>query len=180
MNDLYKLLTTGAMLKIIAGAIKPIHDKIAELDRRIQQIEQSQRATTETVNNAENASKSAEKKLAVTESNIRILEEKNAKLKKVVVKQQSQIAYQEKKARLRNVVIGGVDEIEPLSVNEHTASSDEEKVKLILISLNMSNVDFVSCRRTGTKDYGPQKHPRFLIVEFSKRSDRNAVKASGP
>ena len=31
-----------------------------------------------------------------------------------------------------------------------------------------------------TNDYGPQKHPRFLIVEFSKRSDRNAVKASGP
>ena len=179
LNDLNKPLTTGAMLKIIAGAIKPIHDKIAELERRIHKIEESQRETTETVNNAENASKSAEKKLTVTESKIKILEEKNVTLKKVVMKQQSQIAYQEKNVRLRNVVIGGLEEIEPLSVNEHTASSDDEKVKLILNSLNMSDIDFVSCRRTGNKDYGPQKHPRFLIVEFSKRSDRNAVKARG-
>ena len=179
LNDLNKPLTTGAMLKIIAGAMKPLHEKIADLDRRIHKLEEKQRETTEMVNNVESTSRNAEKKHAGTESKIKTLEEKNEKLKKAVMKHQSQIAYQEKNVRLRNVVIGGLDESKPLSVNGHTASSDDEKVKLILSTLNMSNIDFARCRRTGNKDHGPQKHPRFLIVEFSKHSDRNAVKASG-
>ena len=81
--------------------------------------------------------------------------------------------------RLRNVVIGSLDETEPLSLNEKVASSDNEKAKLILDALNMSNIDLVRCRRTGNQDQGLQKRPRFLIVEFSTQLDRNAVKAGG-
>ena len=65
------------------------------------------------------------------------------------------------------------------NVFNQTHRPNHIQVMLILNSLNMGNIDFVSCWRTGTKDYGPQKHPRFLIVEFSNRSDRNAVKARG-
>ena len=50
---------------------------------------------------------------------------------------------------------------------------------MILESLNLSSIDFVRCRRTGNQDQGPEKRPRFLIVEFWKQSDRNAVKAGG-
>ena len=146
LDDLNKPLTTGAMLKIIAGAMRPLHEKIADLDRRIHKIEEKQRETTEIVNNIESTSRIAEKKHAGTESKMKTLEEKNEKLKKAVMKHQSQIASQEKNVRLRNVVIGGLDETEPLSVNGHTASSDDEKVELILSTLNMSNIYFAPCR----------------------------------
>ena len=178
-NDLDKPLTTGAMLKIITGAMKPIYDRIALLERRIEKIEESQHKTTETVSKIESASKDAEKSLTTTETIIKILEEKHEKLKKCVIKQQSQISNQEKNTRLRNVVIGGLDETKPLSVNEHTASSDDEKVKLIMHTLNLSNIDFVRCKRTGIQDQSQRKYPRFLIVEFSNHSDRNIVKARG-
>ena len=178
-NDLNKPLTTGAMLKIISGAIKPIHDRIAVLERRIDRIEESQRKTTETVSKIESVSKDAEKSVTTTETMIKILEEKHEKLKKFVIKQQSQISNQEKNTRLRNVVIGGLDETQPLSVNEHTASSDDEKVKLIMHTLNLSNIDFVRCRRVGIQDQSQLNYPRFLVVEFSNHSDRNIVKARG-
>ena len=179
MNDLNQPLTIGTMLKIIAGAMRPLHDKIADHEKRICKLEESQHANTETVKEVESASKLAEKKIAVTETKIKNLEEKNDKLKKVVIKQQSQIANQEKSVRLRNVVIGGLDETEPFILKEEAASSDSEKVKLILDALNLNNIEVVRCRRTGNQDQGPQKRPRFLIVEFSTQLDRNAVKAAG-
>ena len=175
LDDLNKPLTAGAMLKIISGAMKPIYDRIADLERRIDKIEKSQHETTETVNKIESASKTAEKGLTTIETKIKILEEKNEKLKKVLIKQQSQISNQDKNVRLRNVVIGGLDERKPLSVNEHVASSDDDKVKLILNSMNLSNIDFVRCRRTGNQD-SSSRHPRFLIVDFSKHSDRKGEK----
>ena len=132
-----------------------------------------------TVKEVATASKLAEKKIAVTESKIKNLEEKNDKLKKVVIKQQSQIANQEKSMRRRNVVIGGLDETEPLTLKEEAASSDNEKVKLILDALNLNTIEIVHCRRTGNHDQGPKKLPRFLIVEFATQLDRNAVKAAG-
>ena len=178
-HDLNQPITTGVMLKIIAGAMKPIHEKLADLEKRINKLEEGQKERAETVNRVENNNKYAEKRLTVTETKIKNLEEKNDKLKKVVIKQQSQIAIQEKNIRLRNVVIGGLDEEKTITVNENTASTDNEKVKLILNALNLSNIDFVRCRRTGNQDQGPQRRPRFLIVEFSKQSDRNAVKAGG-
>ena len=175
-DDLNKPLTASAMLKIISGAMKPIHDKIAALERRIDKIEKSQHETAETVNKIESSSKKAEKELTTTETKLKNLEEKNEKLKKVLIKQQTELSNQEKNVRRRNIVIGGLDETKPLSVNEHAASSDDDKVKLILSSMNLNNIDFVRCRRTGKHDPG-SRHPRFLIVEFSKHSDRNAVKA---
>ncbi len=178
-QDLNQPITTGVMLKIIAGAMKPIHEKLADHEKRINKLEEGQKETAETATRAENTSKNAEKRLTVTETKIKNLEEKNDKLKKVVIKQQSQIAIQEKNIRLRNVVIGGLDEEKTITVNENTASTDNEKMKLILNALNLSNIDFVRCRRTGNQDQGPQRRPRFLIVEFSKQSDRNAVKAGG-
>ena len=177
--DMNQPLTTGAMLKIIAGAMKPIHDRLDDHEKRIIKLEEGQKETAETVQKVENESKNAEKRLTVTETKIKNLEEKNDKLKKVVIKQQSQIAIQEKNIRLRNVVIGGLDEEKDLSVNNNAASTDNQKVKLILSALNLDHIDFVRCRRTGNQDQGPQKRPRFLIVEFSKPSDRNEVKASG-
>ena len=179
LSDLNQPLTTGTMLKIIAGAMRPLHDKIAELEKRISKLEESQQANTETVKDVASACKFAEKKIAVTETKIKNLEEKNDKLKKVVIKQQSHIAYQEKGMRLRNVVIGGLSEIEPLTLHEDAASSDQEKVKLILDALNLKDIKFVRCRRTGNQDQGPQKRPRFLIVEFSTQLDRNSVKSAG-
>ena len=179
LTDFNQPLTTGAMLKIIAGAMLPLHEKIADHERRIKKLEEDQRETNETVQKVEIVNKTAEKRLSVTETKIKNLEEKNEKLKTVVIKQQSQIATQEKNTRLRNVVIGGLDEEKALSVNEDIATTDDEKVKLILGSLNLSNIDFVRCRRTGSQDQGPEKRPRFLIVEFWKQSDRNAVKAGG-
>ena len=177
--DLNQPITTGAMLKIIAGAMQPIHQKLADHERRISKLEDGQKETADTVKKVEAESKNAEKRLTVTETKIKNLEEKNDKLKKVVIKQQSQIAIQEKNIRLRNIVIGGLEEEKELAVNETTASSDNEKVKLILNALNLNHIDFVRCRRTGNPDQGPQKRSRFLIVEFSKQSDRNAVKAGG-
>ena len=85
--------------------------------KNINKIEDCQRECVETVTQVESYSKLAEKRLTVTESKIRKLEEKNDKLKKVVVKQQSHIGYQEKSMRLRNVVIGGLDESDPLALN---------------------------------------------------------------
>ena len=177
--DMNQPLTTGAMLKIIAGAMKPIHDRLDDHEKRINKLEENQRDTAQAVTKVETDNKNTNKRLDVTETKIKHLEEKNDSLKKVVVKQQSQIAIQEKNNRLKNVVVGGLDENNPLVVEGNSASTDSEKVKLILNYLNLGRIDFTRCRRTGNKDQGPQKRPRFLIVEFTKQSDRNEVKAAG-
>ena len=178
--DMNQPLTTGAMSKIIAGAMKPIHERLDDHEKRINKLEENQKDTAQAVTKVENDNKNTNKRLDVTETKIKHLEEKNDALKKVVIKQQSQIAIQEKNNRLKNVVVGGLDENNPLVVEGNSASTDSEKVKLILNYLNLSRIDFTRCRRTGNKDQGPQKRPRFLIVEFAKQSDRNEVKAAGP
>ena len=66
-----------------------------------------------------------------------------------------------------------------MALNGSVASSDNEKVNLILDALNVGDKEFVRCRRTGNQDQSLQKRPRFLVVEFSTQLDRNAVKAEG-
>ena len=177
--DMNQPLTTGAMLKIIAGAMKPIHERLDDHEKRINKLEENQKDTAQAVAKVENENKNTNKRLDVTETKIKHLEEKNDALKKVVIKQQSQIAIQEKNNRLKNVVVGGLDENNPLVVEGNSATTDPEKVKLIVNVLNLSHIDFARCRRTGNKDQGPQERPRFLIVEFAKQSDRNEVKKAG-
>ena len=79
LTDINQPLTTGTMLKIIAGAMLPLHDKIADHERRIKQLEEDQNKTTETMKKAESENKIAEKRLSVTETKIKNLEEKNEK-----------------------------------------------------------------------------------------------------
>ena len=102
----------------------------------------------------------------------RNLEVNNEKLRRVVTKQQSKIAREEKNVRLKNVDIGGLGETEPLSCEENKAATDKEKVKVILRNLNLSQIEFIHCHRTGNQD-------KDLIVEFGKQNDRKEVKASG-
>ena len=116
-NDLAQPITTGAMLKIIAGAMKPIHEKLADHERRIVKLEHGQVENAANVSKVENDLKRTDKRLTVTETKIKNLEEANRKMKSVVTKQQSRIANQDKKERLRNVVIAGLSETEPLVPN---------------------------------------------------------------
>ena len=175
--DLNQPITTGAMLKIIAGAMQPIHQKLADHERRISKLEDGQKETADTVKKVEAESKNAENRLTVTETKIKNLEQSQGKLKNIVAKQQSQIAYQNKKERLRNVVLAGLSETEPLGQDNLT--TDRDKVRYILDQLDLHHVTIASSRRTGNKDQGPQERPRFLVVELTNQDMRHEFKAAG-
>ena len=173
-------ITTGMLLKIIADVIKPINEKLADHERRITKLEIEHTAMGASVSKIDSESKNSARRLTVTETKIKNLEVNNETLKKIVVKQQSHIAIQDKKRRMHNIVIGGLCEDEPSNFLEDVASTDDEKVKLVLQTLGLNSIEFIRCLITGNKDKGPQQRPRFLIVEFSKQKDRIDVKAAGP
>ena len=177
-KDMDQPITAATMLKMLADAIKPIHQRIDEHEKRISKLEEGQNNNSATIKKVDDECKNVSNRLTSSETKIKNLEAANDKLKKVVVKQQSHIANQDKKERLRNVVIAGLSESEPLTSGGPT--TDREKIDHILENLNIQHVDVVNCRRTGNKDQGPQDRPRFLIVELKTQAMRNELKYAGP
>ena len=178
-DNLDQPMTAGMMLKMFSDIIKPIHDKLNDHEKRIFQLETKSESADESITKVESKQTTLEQKLTASETKIKHLETANEKLKTVVTKQQYHISLQDKNARQKNVVIAGLteDKLKDENSNE-IASSDEEKVRVVLEALGLEDIIFNHCRRTGNKDQGPQDRPRFLIIEFQKQSDRNKVRAA--
>ena len=178
-ENLNEPMTAGMMLKMFADVMRPIHEKLNDHEKRICTLEQSSIDTTDSVTKVETNHKNLEQKLTAAGTKIRNLETANEKLKNIVTKQQSHITTQDKNIRLKNVVMAGLCESPLLNeTGDEIASTDEEKVHVVLEALNLDDIEFNHCRRTGNKDQGPQDRPRFLIVEFQKQSDRNKVRSA--
>lgn len=177
-DNLDQPITAGMMLKIFSDFMKPIQDKLNEHEKRITTLENKCEATNESVSKVEEKTNIIEQKLTAAGTKIKNLESANEKLKNVVTKQQSHISSQDKNARFKNIVIAGLCENALLDENgNEIASADEEKVQVVLDALQLDDIQFNHCRRTGNKDQGPQARPRFLIVEFQKQNDRNKVRS---
>ena len=173
-ENLNEPLTAGMMLKIFSEVIKPINDRLDNHEARITALEQSTSSNSISLNEVKNTSTDNTQKLLASDARIKNLEQAQAKLKSVVTKQQTKIAIEDKKSRSRNLVFAGLSETESLV----GATTDKDKVKYILDTIDLSHINICSCRRTGNKDKGPQDRPRFLIVEFPDQHSRNAVRSA--
>ena len=78
--------------------------------------------------------------------------------------------------RLKNILIAGLSETENLRYDEEEASTDKEKVEMILKAIGKDEVDVAHCRRVGNEDQGHEGRGRFLLVEFTNQTDRNSVR----
>ena len=175
-------ITTGAMLKIMADVMRPIHERLNDHERRICILEKDSEATKSSVKQMDTDLKNTTQRITASETKIRNLESNNEKLKTVITKQQSLLVKQDKNTRLKNVIVAGLSENESLCHNGDEATTDEEKLNLIFNYLkapSLHHIEFVRCHRIGNPDQGPSNLPRFLLIEFKNQDDRNKVKTAG-
>ena len=101
--------------------------------------------------------------------------EKFDKLEKTLLEHQKTLAQNDKDARMKRLLLSGMPE-EDVVLNGESCKSDPEKVEQLLGMINTDNIGPINVRRIGKKDQGPDNRPRYLLIEFSNVSDRNAVK----
>ena len=162
-------ITTGAMLKIITGVVKPMYEKLEDHEKRITVLEDKN-------NKLEAENVKLNQKVQVAEGKIQNLEKNQEKIKSIMNKQQMYIAKQDKVSRSKNLIISGLAENTPLQYEGQEADTDKEKVDMILDALGKPDTEIAHCRRIGTEDRGHEGRGRFLLIEFKDQRDRNSVR----
>ena len=95
-------------------------------------------------------------------------------MKTVITKQQSLIVQHDRDARAKRLIVCGIPE-QDWELHGETVSAEKDKVQLVLNYLRKDEIYPVYVKRVGNQDQGPQKRPRYLLVEFKDKSDRNEV-----
>ena len=98
------------------------------------------------------------------------------KKKDIVNKQQSVILQHDRSARYKRLILSGIPEGENWQFQGETGSTEKEKVGLLLKFLQKDEIEPVFSKRIGNPDQGPQKRPRYILVEFKDQLERNEVK----
>ena len=106
------------------------------------------------------------------QSDIVRLKDENTKLVGVVAKQQSFLEDLDFQQRACNMIITGLNETESYTVNGETANTDDEKINLILRTVDSADVQPVSVTRLGQQR---ESRIRPLKVVFASRENRTKV-----
>ena len=90
-----------------------------------------------------------------TEAEIKLLKECNAVLTNTVIQQQRFLESLDAEKRIRNLILTGIPEDTPLPTGDEEtpeATTDEEKVTLILTKMNHGDVPVAAIHRLGKKE----------------------------
>ena len=162
-------LLGGHLLLVINQNMKPMHDILTQQTKQIAELQESKKKL-------EDDNKDLKQRLKIAETKVKNLETNETKIKTVLTRQQTYIVKQDKMCRLKNVLIGGLSENENLLYDAEEAGTDKEKVEMVLKAIGKEEIDVVHCRRVGNEDQGHEGRGRFLLVEFTNQTDRNAVR----
>ena len=164
-------VTMGQFLKVVTNTISASHEN---LSNQISGINQELKKNEEERKSLQAENKNINEKLKLQDARVKNLEESCKKMKTVITKQQSLIVQHDRDARSKRLIISGISQQE-WELHGQTADTEKDKVKLVLNYLHKGDIDPVYAKRIGNKDQGPQKRPRYLLVEFKDKSDRNEV-----
>ena len=127
-------LLGGHLLLVINQNMKPLHDILTQNMKQIAELQESKKKL-------EDDNKDLKQRLKIAETKVKNLETSETKIKTVVTRQQAYIAKQDKMCRLKNHLIAGLSEAESLRYNEHVASTEKEKVIMILEAIRKGEVN---------------------------------------
>ena len=109
------------------------------------------------------------------EARVKNLEDSCTKMNDIITMQHGLISQHDRSARMKRLIFGGIPEDE-WKLHGQTVSTDREKVDLVLKHLNKSEIKPTFVKRVGNPDQGPQRRPRYLLVELNNQTERNDVK----
>ena len=165
-------VTMGQFLKVVTNTISVSHrdlkNQMNGINEELQKMEE-ERKDLKTQNDQMN------EKLKLQGVRVKNLEESCKKMKTVITKQQSLIIQHDRSARSKRLIVCGIPEEDVWELQGETVSTEMGKVELVLKYLQKQDIKPVYVKRVGNPDQGPQKRPRYLLVEFKEKCERNEV-----
>ena len=117
--------------KIKKAVLTEVNGKITDLTKRQKNLEDENKKIS-------NENNSFSQRMNTLETRQKNIEQENQKMKSIINMQQGFIIQQDKLVRQKRLLISGLSESEPLTFNDKTATTDDEKVELIFDILKKS------------------------------------------
>ena len=164
-------VSMGQYLKVVASTVYASHE---HLRLQINEINEELHKTAEEGKKLSEENKKMNEKLKLQDARVKSLEESSKKMKTIITKQQSLIVQHDRSARSKRLIVCGIPE-EEWQLHGETGKTEVQKMELVLNYLHKREIRPVYAKRVGNPDQGPQKRPRYLLVEFKDKIERNEV-----
>lgn len=172
MQQFLRLSLVTDMRTIMIEHVKQENSKVLQtVDQKIAELRENvvlPENLTEQLNPIQNEQKIMKEKI----SNLQNLTEK---LTDVVNKQQGFLNSIDSERRSHNMIIKGLIEDDAIEHDEEAATSDDEKLAMMLTAIGLDTSIIVNTARLGEKETGPGARPRLIKLVLKQANDRQKV-----